>query len=146
MRGMNRILVVEDEENIADFLVTGLRKGGYAAERAADGVSVGEHLQHESWDLVHLDWRLPGADGLTLLRGFRERKRATPVLFLTKLAFGRITALPQRPAARRSGGVAKRSTALDCKSSDLGLRRFESYPLHHCATGRSRRRDGLMRV
>jgi len=78
-----RILVVEDEANIADYLVTGLREEGYTIEHAADGVSAWNRLRAHSWDLVLLDWWLPGEDGLTLLRRFRERDRRTPVLFLT---------------------------------------------------------------
>jgi two-component system, OmpR family, copper resistance phosphate regulon response regulator CusR len=80
---MNRILVVEDEENIADYLVTGLREEGYAVEHAADGIVGWDCLQSKTWDLVLLDWWLPGQDGLTLLRRFREQDRGTPVLLLT---------------------------------------------------------------
>jgi two-component system, OmpR family, copper resistance phosphate regulon response regulator CusR len=80
---MNRILVIEDEANIADYLVTGLREEGYAVDHAADGVVGWDRLQGHSWDLVLLDWWLPGQDGLTLLRRFRERDRRTPVLLLT---------------------------------------------------------------
>ena len=79
----SRILVVEDEANIADYLVTGLREEGYTVEHAAEGISGWLCLQAEPWDLVLLDWWLPGQDGLTLLRRFRERDRRTPVLFLT---------------------------------------------------------------
>ena len=78
-----RILVVEDEANIADYLVAGLREEGYTVEHAADGDAGWRHLQAGSWDLVLLDWWLPGQDGLALLRCFRERDRRTPVLFLT---------------------------------------------------------------
>jgi two-component system, OmpR family, copper resistance phosphate regulon response regulator CusR len=80
---MNRILVIEDEENIADCLVTGLREEGYAVEHASDGVLGWDWLQSKTWDVVLLDWWLPGQDGLTLLRRFRERDRGTPVLLLT---------------------------------------------------------------
>ncbi len=80
---MNRILVVEDEENIADSLVTGLREEGYAVERAADGIAGWERLRSGAWDLVLLDWWLPGIDGLELLRRLRQRDRGTPVLLLT---------------------------------------------------------------
>ena len=79
----NRILIVEDEANIADYLVTGLREEGFAVEHAADGDSAWLRLQAGSWDLVLLDWWLPGQDGLSVLRRFRERDRQTPVLFLT---------------------------------------------------------------
>jgi two-component system copper resistance phosphate regulon response regulator CusR len=78
-----RILVVEDEANIAEYLVIGLREEGYAVEHTADGGSARLRLQAESWDLVLLDWSLPGLDGLEVLRSFRERDRRTPVLFLT---------------------------------------------------------------
>jgi DNA-binding response OmpR family regulator len=78
-----RVLVVEDEEQIADFVTRGLREEGFAVERAADGDSAWHALQAGPWDVVLLDWWLPGPDGLTLLRRLRQRDRATPVLFLT---------------------------------------------------------------
>jgi two-component system, OmpR family, copper resistance phosphate regulon response regulator CusR len=79
----SRILLVEDEANIADYLVTGLREEGYTVEHAADGDSGRRRLESQSWDLVLLDWWLPGEDGLALLRGLRERDRRTPVMILT---------------------------------------------------------------
>jgi two-component system copper resistance phosphate regulon response regulator CusR len=78
-----RILVIEDEKEIADFLVRGLREEGFTVEHAADGGEGWHYLQSRSWDAVVLDWWLPGQDGLTLLRRFREVNQATPVLFLT---------------------------------------------------------------
>jgi DNA-binding response OmpR family regulator len=78
-----RVLVVEDEDEIADFVVRGLSEEGYATERVADGDSARVALAGRSWDLVILDWRLPGPDGLTVLRRFREAGGDTPVLFLT---------------------------------------------------------------
>jgi two-component system, OmpR family, copper resistance phosphate regulon response regulator CusR len=78
-----RILVVEDEANIADFLIRGLREEGYAVEHAADGSTAWMALRSGEWDLVLLDWWLPDQDGLTLLERFRQLGRRTPVLFLT---------------------------------------------------------------
>src|SRR6516164_4524841 len=78
-----RILVIEDETAIADFVVRGLREEGFTVECAADGDSAWHALQTGPWDLVLLDWWLPGVDGLTLLRRFRQTNRSTPVLFLT---------------------------------------------------------------
>jgi two-component system copper resistance phosphate regulon response regulator CusR len=78
-----RILVVEDEASIADFLVRGLREEGFTVAHAADGDEAWHALQNGPWDVVLLDWRLPGPDGLTLLRRFRQVNRETPVLFLT---------------------------------------------------------------
>src|SRR5271170_4791023 len=78
-----RILVVEDEATIADFLIRGLREEGYAVEHAADGGAAWHMLRSGEWDLVILDWWLPDQDGLTLLQRFRQVGRHTPVLFLT---------------------------------------------------------------
>lgn len=77
-----RVLVIEDEAELADFIVRGLREEGFTLEHAADGDAAWHSLQ-SSWDLVLLDWRLPGQDGLTLLRRYRQRDTDTPVLFLT---------------------------------------------------------------
>jgi DNA-binding response OmpR family regulator len=79
----SRILVIEDEARIADFLVRGLREEGYQVEHAADGPSGWIALQHGPWDLVIFDWWLPGEDGISLLRRFRAKDRKTPTLFLT---------------------------------------------------------------
>jgi two-component system copper resistance phosphate regulon response regulator CusR len=78
-----RILVVEDEAPIADFLVRGLREEGFTVEHAADGESAWHALQTSDWDVVLLDWWLPAVDGLTLLRRYRQAGHTTPVLFLT---------------------------------------------------------------
>ncbi len=78
-----RILVIEDEPNLADFLVRGLREEGFTVEHAADGPSGRAALTAGGWDLILLDWWLPGMDGLELLRQFRATDRLTPVLFLT---------------------------------------------------------------
>ena len=78
-----RILVVEDEAEIADFLVRGLREEGYVVEHAADGDTAAQALSGSARDLVILDWWLPGQDGLDVLRKLRASGRDTPVLFLT---------------------------------------------------------------
>ena len=78
-----RILLVEDDAEIAEFVGQGLREEGYVVEVAADGHSGGHTMESSTWDLVLLDWWLPGPDGLTILKRFREAGRTTPVLFLT---------------------------------------------------------------
>lgn len=78
-----RILTVEDDELITASVVRGLREEGFTVEHAADGESAAHALQAGHWDLVILDWWLPGQDGLTVLRRFRQRDHDTPVLFLT---------------------------------------------------------------
>jgi two-component system, OmpR family, copper resistance phosphate regulon response regulator CusR len=78
-----RILVIEDDNEIADYLVRGLREEGFTLERAADGDAGWHHLRTATWDVVLLDWWLPATDGLTLLRRFRQSDQTTPVLLLT---------------------------------------------------------------
>jgi two-component system copper resistance phosphate regulon response regulator CusR len=78
-----RILVIEDEDEIADFLLRGLREEGFSVERAVDGTEGWHYLRTRSWDAVLLDWWLPGTDGLALLKRFRQGGYTTPVLLLT---------------------------------------------------------------
>jgi two-component system copper resistance phosphate regulon response regulator CusR len=78
-----RILVIEDEPAIADFVVRGLREEGFTVERAGDSADGWHALRTATWDLVLLDWWLPQEDGINLLRRFREIGSDTPVLFLT---------------------------------------------------------------
>lgn len=78
-----RILLVEDDDEIADFIERGLREESYRVDRANDGHAARHALETSPWDLVILDWWLPGPDGAMVLREMRARDRATPVLFLT---------------------------------------------------------------
>ena len=79
---MTKILVVEDEERIRNFLQKGLTLDGYTTIVAPDG-STGLHLFHEETpDLVILDVMLPGMDGLEVCRRLRETSHV-PVLMLT---------------------------------------------------------------
>lgn len=78
-----RVLLVEDDDEIADFVLRGLREEGYTVERAADGRDGWHALETGKWDLVVLDWWLPATDGLNLLKRFRSDDQETPVLFLT---------------------------------------------------------------
>ncbi|WPB55374.1 heavy metal response regulator transcription factor [Xylophilus sp. GOD-11R] len=80
-----RILVIEDEPKLADYLLRGLRENGYSADSARDGVD-GLHMAHYGqYDLVLLDVMLPGLDGYGVLRGLRQEAatRSLPVLMLT---------------------------------------------------------------
>lgn len=78
-----RVLLVEDEDAIGDFVVRGLREEGFTVEWAATGDDGWHRLAGGGWDVVLLDWWLPGPDGLTLLRRLRQAGAATPVLMLT---------------------------------------------------------------
>jgi len=74
-----RLLVVEDDDGIAEPLVAGLRREGFEVERAADG---GEALAAPEPDLVLLDLRLPDMDGYSVARQMRERSRV-PIIMVT---------------------------------------------------------------
>jgi len=78
-----RVLLIEDEPAIADFVVRGLREEGFTVGHAADGPGAWHRLSTESWDVILLDWSLPGGDGLDLLKRLRAADRDTPVVFLT---------------------------------------------------------------
>ncbi|AMV39732.1 response regulator transcription factor [Planctomyces sp. SH-PL62] len=78
-----KVLVIEDDEEIADFLVRGLREEGFTVDSAATGPDGWLALSRGACDLVVLDWWLPGVDGLTLLKRFRQAGHDAPVLLLT---------------------------------------------------------------
>lgn len=78
-----RILLIEDDNEIAEFVIRGLREEGFVVEHAADGQDGWFALQNGGWDVVLLDWWLPITDGMQLLKRFRQSDQSTPVLFLT---------------------------------------------------------------
>ncbi len=78
-----RLLLVEDNVSLADELVAGLSRHGYATDWLADGRDADYQGSSEPYDLIVLDLGLPGKPGLEVLRAWRERGLATPVLILT---------------------------------------------------------------
>ena len=78
-----RVLVVEDEGRLSRQIAAALKEAGYAVDCAADGERAEFLGQTERYDAVLLDLGLPGMDGLTVLRRWREAGRAMPVLILT---------------------------------------------------------------
>jgi len=78
-----RILVVEDEKRIADFLSRGLEGAGYAVDLAPTGTSALDCIHSADYDLVVLDLMLPDMDGLQVLEKIRNRKLGPPVLILS---------------------------------------------------------------
>ena len=78
-----RILVVEDEKRIADFLCRGLEGAGYAVDAAGTGAQAIDNIHAADYDLVILDLMLPDMDGLHVLEKIRNRKVGPPVLILS---------------------------------------------------------------
>ena len=78
-----RILVVEDELPIADFIARGLESEGYAVACTADGLEGEKQALQDDVDLVVLDLMLPGRDGMSVLGTIWESKPTLPVIVLT---------------------------------------------------------------
>lgn len=78
-----RILLVDDEAELADPLGRVLTREGYQVDVVYDGQSGGEMAVSAGYDLLILDWMLPGVSGLEICQRVRSQGDATPVLFLT---------------------------------------------------------------
>jgi heavy metal response regulator len=78
-----RILVVEDEVKIAQFIKRGLKEEGYAVDVAEDGEAGHFMLSSNEYDAIILDLMLPKIDGLTLCRTLRKEGNHTPIIMLT---------------------------------------------------------------
>ena len=82
-----RILVVEDDKDVAGFVIKGLREAGHVVEHADNGRDGLFMAASENFDAIVLDRMLPGGiDGLRLLETLRGQNNNTPVLFLSALA------------------------------------------------------------
>jgi len=78
-----RILVVEDDQKIAQAVKKGLELKGYAVDMVHDGDSGLSHAMDDDYDLIVMDRMLPGIDGVAITQKLREAKVSTPVLMLT---------------------------------------------------------------
>ncbi|MDF1823381.1 MAG: response regulator transcription factor [Verrucomicrobiales bacterium] len=78
-----RVLVVEDQPQIAGFIQSGLEESGFAVVVCRTGEEGFELATSESFDVMLLDIMLPGRDGLSILRSLRERRVTLPVILLT---------------------------------------------------------------
>ncbi|MBW4696782.1 MAG: response regulator transcription factor [Aphanocapsa lilacina HA4352-LM1] len=77
------LLLVEDEAELADPLAAMLKREGHVVETSYDGDHAWNLLSNQSYDLVILDWMLPGHSGLDLCRRLRAGGHSVPVLMLT---------------------------------------------------------------
>ena len=78
-----RILLVDDEIEMAEAVARVLMREGYTVERAHEGVAGQSMALTQGFDLFILDWMLPGVTGLEICRSLRFAGKMTPVLFLT---------------------------------------------------------------
>jgi DNA-binding response OmpR family regulator len=80
---MTRILVVEDDHRVGAVLEQGLREEGYLVDRALDGDQAIARGSGADYQLVLLDFMLPGASGPDVARALRQAGRQMPILMLT---------------------------------------------------------------
>jgi len=78
-----KILVVEDETGISKFLKQGLEEEHFEVTVASDGKSGLKLALSQPFDLLLLDWMLPGMNGIDVCTEFRKRNKTTPIIFLT---------------------------------------------------------------
>lgn len=78
-----RILIIEDEIGIANFLKQGLEEEDYIVELATDGTGGLEKACKGHYDLLLVDWMLPGMSGVEICRNYRKDFPDTPIIFLT---------------------------------------------------------------
>jgi len=137
-----KILVVEDDQTTADFIVKSLTGEGFVVDHAADGRDGLFHATDGSYDAIILDRMLPGMDGMAVLAALRAARLATPVIILSNLgavdarvegltsgandylvkpfAFSELLARMKLLIAKPSGGVQV-ETMLACEDLEMNL-------------------------
>jgi len=78
-----RVLLVEDERKIADFICAGFREQGFVYDHCDNGNDGFARASEGEYDIIVLDIMLPGRDGLSILKGLRKAGSVTPVILLT---------------------------------------------------------------
>ena len=78
-----RVLLVEDERKIADFICAGFREQGFVYDHCDNGNDGFARASEGGYDIIVLDIMLPGRDGLSILKGLRKAGSVTPVILLT---------------------------------------------------------------
>ena len=80
---MKKVLVVDDEENIRQLFKEEFEEMGYEVVTVADGVKALAAMDTAKFDLITLDMRMPGMDGIETLRRMKEKDRTLPILITT---------------------------------------------------------------
>ncbi|THE09846.1 response regulator transcription factor [Bacillus timonensis] len=78
-----KVLVIEDNESVCSMIEMFFSKEGIEGEFVHDGLKGYNRFKEESWDLLIVDWMLPGMDGVTICRKIREEKSSVPIIMLT---------------------------------------------------------------
>jgi two-component system OmpR family response regulator len=94
-----RLLIIEDDEDVASYVKSGLEQAGYTVDAAANGKDGLFLATTESYDGIIVDRMLPGVDGLTIIRTLRASDISTPALVLSALG-----EVDDRVAGLKAGG------------------------------------------
>jgi two-component system OmpR family response regulator len=94
-----RLLIIEDDEDVASYVKNGLEQAGYTVDAAANGKDGLFLATTESYDGIIVDRMLPGVDGLAIIRTLRASEISTPVLVLSALG-----EVDDRVAGLKAGG------------------------------------------
>jgi two-component system OmpR family response regulator len=143
-----RVLVIEDDKDVASFLRKGLAQAGYNVDHADNGKDGLFLATTEPYDALIVDRMLPGVDGLTIIRTLRASEKATPVLILSALgevddrvkglkaggddylvkpfAFSELQARLEALVRRAKAGTEATSTSLKVADLELDLLRREA--------------------
>jgi two-component system OmpR family response regulator len=93
-----RVLVIEDDQEAASFLVKGLTESGYVVDHAEDGPRGLSMAVNECYDVLIVDWMLPGVDGISIVEALRKNGNTTPALMLSAK-----NQVPDRVAGLKAG-------------------------------------------
>lgn len=80
-----RVLVIEDDKDVASYLVNGLKENDHVVDHAADGKQGLMMAASENYDIMIIDRMLPGMDGLSIIKAVRATGNHTPILILSAL-------------------------------------------------------------
>src|SRR3954470_24965253 len=81
-----KLLLIEDDESHAQFIIDGLRQAGHTIDRAKDGLDGLHFATEEKYDVMIVDRMVPKLDGLAIIQALRSSANKTPVLILSSLA------------------------------------------------------------
>lgn len=78
-----KILLIEDDHVIANFICKGLKESGFTVEHMADGISGLDYAMHDQYDLAVIDLMLPKLDGISIISRLRENNINKPIIILS---------------------------------------------------------------
>jgi len=96
-----KILIVDDDSRLLSLLARYLSDQGYSVTCVSDGLEMSKKIERDYFDLIVLDWMMPGEDGLSICRRLSKDENSPPVIMVTG-----------------SGGEADRILGLDCGADD----------------------------